>query len=132
MVGVEYVVNNFAYSDGRHAVTDIARYGKVHRGAPGTGSTAVYESVHHLPYDEPDNEEFVAYSRDVLNAFGVRFSPAHTEVMLTAGARYLSGSAPGLPVVACPKVPGSPPVTTRSTAPSGISMGNGTSGWNRA
>jgi predicted ATP-grasp superfamily ATP-dependent carboligase len=101
VAGVEYVVNTFTV-DGRHAVTDIARYGKVQRGERGTGTMAVYESVRYLPYDEPGNEQLITYTRDVLDALGIRFGPAHTEIMLAedgpvlieTGARLAGGGMP--------------------------------------
>ncbi|NBH08576.1 ATP-grasp domain-containing protein [Amycolatopsis sp. SID8362] len=101
VVGVEYVVNTFTF-DGEHAVTDIACYRKVLRGESAAGSAAIYESVRFLPCAAPGNETLVAYTRDVLDALGIRFGPAHTELMLTedgpvlieTGARIAGGGMP--------------------------------------
>ncbi|QKG19753.1 ATP-binding protein [Actinomadura verrucosospora] len=90
--GVEYVVNTFSFA-GTHAVTDIARYGKVQRKAGGKTSIAVYESVRFLPFDEPGNAELISYTRGVLDAVGVRFGPAHTELMDSGGPVLIETAA---------------------------------------
>jgi biotin carboxylase len=95
--GVEYAVNTFSF-DGRHAVTDIVRYVKVDNGR----HMAVYESLEYLPYDLPEHTDLIDYTCMVLDAVGVRFGPAHTEVMLTdrgpvfveTGARLAGGGMP--------------------------------------
>ncbi|WP_225074912.1 ATP-grasp domain-containing protein [Streptomyces sp. CoT10] len=97
VVGTEYVVNTFSV-DGRHSVTDISRYGKVSVG----GRMAVYESLEYLPYDEPGHAKLIDYTQRALDALGVRFGPAHTEVMVTergpvlieSGARLGGGGMP--------------------------------------
>jgi biotin carboxylase len=89
MLGTEYVVDTFSH-DGRHAVADICRYVKVRN----AGHFAVYESMTFLPYDKPAHDELLAYTRRVLDALGMRFGFAHTEVMLTAdGPRLVEMNA---------------------------------------
>ncbi|KAA2250938.1 ATP-grasp domain-containing protein [Solihabitans fulvus] len=78
VTGTEYAVDTFSF-EGRHTVNDIARYRKAHNG----GHIAVYESMEFLPFDGPGHAELVEYVRRVLDAVGVRFGAAHTEVMLT-------------------------------------------------
>ncbi|MFE2109847.1 ATP-grasp domain-containing protein [Kitasatospora sp. NPDC059463] len=78
VTGVEYAVDTFSH-DGVHTVTDIVRYRKRTTG----GRMAVYESMEFVPFDAPGHAELVRYTRQVLDALGVRFGVAHTEVMLT-------------------------------------------------
>ncbi|ALO99422.1 hypothetical protein SHL15_8477 [Streptomyces hygroscopicus subsp. limoneus] len=77
--GPEYAVDTFT-ADGRHTVTNVCRYRKVPNGA----HFAVYESMDFLPFDAPDNAELIAHVRAGLDALGVRFGFAHTEIMATA------------------------------------------------
>jgi hypothetical protein len=78
--GTEYVVDTFSH-DGTHTVADVCRYRKVDTG----GHMAVYESMDWLPPDAPEVAEVVAYARAVLDAVGMRFGAAHTEIMRTPG-----------------------------------------------
>ncbi|WP_051829834.1 ATP-grasp domain-containing protein [Streptomyces novaecaesareae] len=78
VTGVEYAVDTFSH-DGVHTVTDIVRYRKLHSG----GRMAIYESMEFVPHDAPGHDELLRYTRQVLDALGVRFGVAHTEVMLT-------------------------------------------------
>jgi biotin carboxylase len=78
VTGVEYAVDTFSY-DGVHTVTDIVRYGKVSSG----GQIAIYESMEFVPFDAPGHDELLRYTRRVLDALGMRFGVAHTEVMIT-------------------------------------------------
>lgn len=78
VTGVEYAVDTFSH-DGVHTVTDIVRYRKVSAG----GRMAIYESMEFVPFDAPGNDALVRYTKQVLDALGVRFGVAHTEVMAT-------------------------------------------------
>jgi biotin carboxylase len=97
--GTEYVVDTFSH-DGRHTVTNVCRYRKVANGS----HFAVYESVEFLPYDADGNAGLIAYVEQVLDALGVRFGPAHNEVMVTpdgpvlieTGVRLPGGGLPAL------------------------------------
>jgi biotin carboxylase len=98
--GTEYVVDTFSF-DGRVSVTNVCRYSKVAVGA----AFAVYESIEFLPFDDPLVTELIDYVGKALDALGVRFGLAHTEVMMTsAGPRLIeTGSRPpgaGLPALA--------------------------------
>jgi biotin carboxylase len=86
--GTEYVVDTFSY-DGRHTVTDICRYQKMDI----NGRTAVYDHMDWLPYDTVTYGDMLQYASGVLDAIGVRFGPAHTEIMLTAdGPRLIEAN----------------------------------------
>jgi biotin carboxylase len=76
--GVEYAVDTFSH-DGEHTVTDIVRYRKMSSG----GRMAIYESMEFLPFDAPGHDELLRYARRVLDALGIRFGVAHTEIMVT-------------------------------------------------
>lgn len=107
--GTEYVVDTFSHG-GRHTVTNICRYGKKANGA----GFAVYESIEFLPYDEPGHAELVAYVERALDALGVGFGLAHSEVMLTPdGPRLIEtgARAPGA---------GLPALTELATGESGL------------
>ncbi|WP_335972423.1 ATP-grasp domain-containing protein [Streptomyces sp. CA2R106] len=79
LVGTEYVVDTFSH-DGVHTVVNLCAYGK--RGV-------VYESLEWLPYDLDRYGELIRYTRDALDALGVRFGAAHSEVMMTAAGPRL-------------------------------------------
>jgi biotin carboxylase len=99
VLGTEYVVDTFSF-DGRVSVTNACRYSKVAVGS----AFAVYESIEFLPFDDPEITELIDYVTKALDALGVRFGLAHTEVMMTsAGPRLIeTGSRPpgaGLPAL---------------------------------
>lgn len=78
VTGVEYAVDTFSH-DGVHTVTDIVRYRK----RSVDGRIAIYESMEFVPFDAPGHDELLRYTERVLDALGVRFGVAHTEVMVT-------------------------------------------------
>jgi biotin carboxylase len=87
--GIEYVVDTFSF-DGLHTVTDICRYQKMDI----NGRTAVYDHMDWMPYDTDAYGELLRYAGGVLDALGVRFGPAHTEIMATAdGPRLIEANA---------------------------------------
>lgn len=87
--GEEYVVNTFT-TGGRHTVTDICRYQKP-RSAE---QFAIYEAMDFLPYEGEAQRQLVPYAFAVLDALGIRFGPAHMELMLTAdGPRLIEVGA---------------------------------------
>lgn len=98
VTGTEYVVDTFT-ADGRHTVTNICRYAKTAT----DGGGMVYESMEFLPYAGRGHPELVDYVTGVLDALGVRFGPAHSEVMMTGsgpllietGARLAGAGLPG-------------------------------------
>lgn len=84
LTGTEYVVDTCTF-DGVHAVVDICRYRKLHI----AGQMAVYDYMEWLPYDTAGHTELLAFATGVLDAVGVRFGAAHTEIMMTAGGPRL-------------------------------------------
>lgn len=77
--GTEYVVDTVSVA-GRHTVTDVCRYAKITQ----NGHMAVYDTMEWIGPHEPEVAELVGYARRVLDAVGMRFGPAHIEIMLTS------------------------------------------------
>lgn len=93
--GTQLFVNTVSW-EGVHHVSEVWRDNKLRRGA-----NFVYDYEELLPRHGPQQDQVVPYVEAVLDALGIRFGPAHTEVMLTAtgpvlvesGAR-MHGSVP--------------------------------------
>lgn len=83
--GTEYVVDTVSF-DGRHSITDMSKYRRIRYG----DGMAVYDSVEWLPYDREAYGELIDYALGALDAIGLRYWGAHTEVMMTPdGPRLL-------------------------------------------
>jgi biotin carboxylase len=78
LIGTEYAVNTVS-CEGRHRVTDIWRYSKlsVH------GVIDRHAGAHSIPADAAERYVLTSYATSVLDVLGVRYGPAHLEVMLT-------------------------------------------------
>lgn len=93
--GTQLFVNSISW-DGVHHVSEIWRDNKLRAGA-----NFIYDYEELLPRHGSQQDQVVPYVEAVLDALGIRFGPAHTEVMLTAtgpvlvesGAR-MHGSVP--------------------------------------
>lgn len=82
--GTEWVVNTVSWQ-GRHRVTDMWRLQK--RRVDGAGFIYDYDQL--MPRTGADQNALVDYVRHVLDAIGVEYGPAHTEVMLTGDGPVL-------------------------------------------
>ncbi|MBQ0888592.1 ATP-grasp domain-containing protein [Streptomyces sp. RM72] len=99
LLGTEYYINTVTLN-GRHKVAETWRYTKQVR--PGAGPIYDYEEP--VPANTPEARLLHAYTFAVLDALGIRNSPAHTEVMLTAtgpvlietGARLGGATSPAV------------------------------------
>lgn len=93
--GRELAVNSFS-SDGEHRVIDMWEY----RQPDGRDyDFPLYDNVEALP-DDPDWERVRQYVTRVLNAYGMRRGPSHTEVKVNAEGVFLmeiGGRLPGGP-----------------------------------
>jgi hypothetical protein len=95
LLGTQLFVNTVSW-DGVHHVSEVWRDNKLRRGA-----NFIYDYEELLPRHGEQQDQVVPYVEAVLDALGIRFGPAHTEVMLTAtgpvlvesGAR-MHGSVP--------------------------------------
>lgn len=93
--GTQLFVNSVSW-EGAHRVSEVWRDNKLRRGA-----NFIYDYEELLPRHGEQQDLIVPYVESVLDALGIRYGPAHTEVMLTAsgpvlvesGAR-LHGSVP--------------------------------------
>lgn len=97
--GTEYAVDTFTWA-GRHSVSSVCRCRKVANGS----SFATYDSLTFVPYEAAETAVLVDYVKEALDALGIRFALAHTEVMMTSdgpvlieiGARLGGGDLPAL------------------------------------
>ncbi len=82
--GRELGVNFFSH-DGTHHVVDIWEY----RQPDDRDYSFPYWDWAQIPQDDPDWQTAVDYVRQVLDVFGVRLGPSHTEIKMSAGDAYL-------------------------------------------
>ncbi|MFE0379534.1 ATP-grasp domain-containing protein [Streptomyces inhibens] len=82
--GRELGVNFFSH-DGAHHIVDIWEY----RQPDDRDYSFPYWDWAQIPQDDPDWQTAVDYVRHVLDAFGVRLGPSHTEIKISAGDAYL-------------------------------------------
>jgi len=75
--GTQLFVNSISW-DGVHHVSEVWRDNKLRRGA-----NFIYDFEELLPRHGEQQDQVVPYVEAVLDALGIRFGPAHTEVMLT-------------------------------------------------
>jgi hypothetical protein len=93
--GTQLFVNSISW-DGVHHISEVWRDNKLRRGA-----NFIYDYEELLPLHGEQQDQVVPYVESVLDALGIRYGPAHTEVMLTdtgpvlveSGAR-MHGSVP--------------------------------------
>ncbi|MEU6347357.1 ATP-grasp domain-containing protein [Streptomyces sp. NPDC046977] len=82
--GRELGVNFFSH-DGVHHIVDIWEY----RQPDDRDYSFPYWDWAQIPPDDPDWQTAVDYVRQVLDAFGVRLGPSHTEIKISGGDAYL-------------------------------------------
>jgi len=93
--GTQLFVNSVSW-DGVHHVSEVWRDNKLR-----VGTNFIYDYEELLPRHGEQQDQVVPYVESVLDSLGIRYGPAHTEVMLTAtgpvlvesGAR-MHGSVP--------------------------------------
>lgn len=96
-IGTEYAIGTVS-AHGKHYLTHLMKYNKTSIGERKT----IFDHVEFVPYDEKTLGELVEYTKNALDALGVRFGASHTEVMLTEKGPRLIESSPrmiGGPVV---------------------------------
>ncbi len=87
--GTEYLVDSYSV-DGEHSLVDVCRYTKVGRG----DKIGIYRRIDFLAEDDPEVQALWPYTRDVLDAVGIRVGCGHVEVMMTAdGPRLIEVAA---------------------------------------
>lgn len=96
-IGTEFAVGTVS-AKGKHYLAHLIRYNKI----AVNGRETVYDHVEFIPFDENAHTELFDYCQRVLDALGVRWGAAHTEIILTANGPRLIESVPrmcGGPVV---------------------------------
>ncbi|MFC0268106.1 ATP-grasp domain-containing protein [Kushneria aurantia] len=95
--GVEYVVDSFSWH-GKHYIKNVCRYKKIRNGA----HEAVYSSLEFLDKSIPQYKILREYIYNVLDALGISYGAAHSEVIIDdkgpvlveTGARLHGGGHP--------------------------------------
>jgi biotin carboxylase len=82
--GIEYVVDTVSL-DGHHKVTAFWIYERSEGGESAIG----YDAMTLLPYEGRIQRELANYALRVLDAVGIRFGPAHCEIMWNDGSPVL-------------------------------------------
>ncbi len=96
-MGREFAVNTVS-REGRHVLSDLWEYRKI----PSPGGAPLYDRTMLVRTLSEEHLAIIGYAYEVLDAFGIRFGPAHVEVMLTergpvlieCGARPMGGAFP--------------------------------------
>lgn len=87
--GTELLVDTYSV-DGRHGLVDVCRYTKRQFG----DRIGIYDCVEFLAPDDPEVAAVWPYTRDVLDAVGIRNGCGHSEIMLTRdGPRLIETSS---------------------------------------
>lgn len=104
LYGTEFGVNTVSWN-GRHRLAELWQYRKVK--VEGVGNVYDCTRLH----DWPDGQlmALVNYAFQVLDALGIRYGAAHTEIMLTetgpllveSGARIMGGTIPPDLIISC-------------------------------
>lgn len=81
MQGTEYVVDSVSYN-GKHKITGIWEY---HKLGPEFISIATFHSLQLLPFEGTIQTQLRQYTYQLLDALGIRYGAAHTELMLENG-----------------------------------------------
>jgi biotin carboxylase len=76
--GEEFIVDTVS-SGGRHLVTDIWRYHLIHS----NGVPFLYDRTELLDFSDPQLEPIKKYTLEVIDALGIKWGPAHPEIILT-------------------------------------------------
>lgn len=102
-IGTEYAVGTVS-ANGKHSLAHLIKYNKTSSGDRMT----IFDHVEFVPFNEELYGDLFAYSKKALDALGIRWGAAHTEIMLTAkgprliesGSRMLGGPTVGFARVA--------------------------------
>ncbi len=88
-IGTEYALGTVS-ANGRHYLAHLIKYNKTSSGDRKT----VFDHVEFVPYDKEILGDLFDYAKNSLDALGVRWGAAHTEIMLTKkGPRLIESSA---------------------------------------
>jgi biotin carboxylase len=102
-IGTEFAVGTVSAS-GKHYLSHLIKYNKT----SSYDRNTVFDYVEFVPYCEKEHRELFDYTQQALDALGIRWGAAHTEIMLTqngprlieSGARMCGGPVVGFARVA--------------------------------
>lgn len=97
-VGTEFAVGTVS-ANGKHYLAHLIKYNKMSF----NGRETVYDRVEFVPYSEETYGQLFEYTKNALDALGIRWGAAHNEIMLTkdgprlieTGARMCGGPVVG-------------------------------------
>ncbi len=88
-IGTEFAVGTVS-ANGKHYLAHLIKYNKRSSGDRKT----LFDYVEFIPFTEEEHGELFAYTQKALDALGIRWGAAHTEIMLTEkGARLIESGA---------------------------------------
>jgi biotin carboxylase len=88
-IGTEFAVGTVS-ANGKHYLAHLIKYNKTSFQERKT----IFDYVEFLPYSEEDHGELFDYTQKALDALGIRWGAAHTEIMLTSsGPRLIESGA---------------------------------------
>ncbi|MBS1953368.1 MAG: ATP-grasp domain-containing protein [Cyanobacteria bacterium SZAS-4] len=97
-IGTEFAVGTVS-ANGKHYLAHLIKYNKMSF----NGRETVYDHVEFVPYSEETYGQLFEYTKNALDALGIRWGAAHNEIMLTkdgprlieTGARMCGGPVVG-------------------------------------
>lgn len=97
-IGTEFAVGTVS-ANGKHYLAHLIKYNKT----TSDDRKTVFDYVEFVPYSEEEHGELFDYTQKALDALGIRWGAAHTEIMLTkkgprlieSGARMCGGPVVG-------------------------------------
>lgn len=97
-IGTEFAVGTVS-ANGKHYLAHLIKYNKMSF----NGRETVYDHVEFVPYSEETYGQLFEYTKQALDALGIRWGAAHNEIMLTndgprlieTGARMCGGPVVG-------------------------------------
>src|SRR3990167_223818 len=97
-IGTEFAVGTVS-ANGKHYLAHLIKYNKT----SSHDRKTVFDYVEFVPYNEEEHGELFDYTQKALDALGIRWGAAHTEIMLTekgpclieSGARMCGGPVVG-------------------------------------
>jgi biotin carboxylase len=97
-LGTEFAVGTVS-ANGNHYLAHLIKYNKT----SSLGRKTIFDYVEFVAYSDEEHGELFAYTQKTLNALGIRWGAAHTEIILTekgprlieSGARMCGGPVVG-------------------------------------
>lgn len=88
-IGTEYAVGTVS-ANGKHYLAHLIKYNKT----ASSDRKTVFDHVKFVPFNKNDHGELFDYTQKALDALGIRWGAAHTEIMLTKqGPRLIESGA---------------------------------------